>query len=114
MSDRATELLLLDILDSIDKIQSYIECTDFDHFKNNSMLRDAVERNVEIIGEAANKISKKFKEQHPDIEWYKPIAMRNRLIHGYFAIDIPMLWNTVTKVLPPFRISIEQLLRSND
>ena len=114
MSDRATELLLLDILDSIDKIQSYIEFKDFEHFKSNSMVRDAVERNVEIIGEAANKISKEFKEQHPDIEWYKPIAMRNRLIHGYFAIDMPMLWNTVTKVLPPFRKSIEQLVRYND
>ena len=111
MSDRPTNLLLLDILDSIDKIELYINDIDFKEFCQNSLIRDAVERNIEIIGEASNKISEDFKMNHSDIEWHKPIAMRNRLIHGYFSIDIPMLWNTITVILPPFRSSILDLVK---
>lgn len=110
MSERPTYLLLLDIMDALDKIAQYIEDIDFNTFSNNSMLRDAVERNIEIIGEASNKIAEDFKNSHPDIEWHKPIAMRNRLIHGYFAIDIPMLWNTIKIILPPFRESFRKLI----
>ncbi|MBK9736151.1 MAG: DUF86 domain-containing protein [Saprospiraceae bacterium] len=114
MSDRPTYLLLYDILDALDNISLYIEHIDFNNFSNNSMIRNAVERNIEIIGEASNKILEEFRKSNPDIEWHKPIAMRNRLIHGYFAIDIPMLWNTITVILPPFRDSIIKLIESSN
>ncbi len=114
MSDRPTYLLLYDILDALDNISLYIEHIDFNNFSNNSMIRNADERNIEIIGEASNKISDEFRKSNPDIEWHKPIAMRNRLIHGYFAIDIPMLWNTITVILPPFRDSIIKLIESSN
>ena len=110
MSDRPTILLLYDILDAIDKICSYTEGMDFQNFKENGLVRDAVERNIGIIGEAANKVSNDFKNENPNVEWHKPIAMRNRLIHGYFSIDIPMLWNTIKVILPPFRMQIASLL----
>ena len=68
MSERPTHLLLLDIMDSLDKIALYIEDIDFNTFSNNSMLRDAVERNIEIIGEASNKVPDEFRKNNPDIE----------------------------------------------
>jgi uncharacterized protein with HEPN domain len=114
MSDRPTYLLLYDILDALDNISLYIKDVDFNNFSSNSMIRNAVERNIEIIGEASNKIPEGFRKSNPEIEWHKPIAMRNRLIHGYFAIDIPMLWNTITVILPPFRDSIIKLIESSN
>ena len=78
------------------------------------MIREAVERNIEIIGEACNKISERYKSEHNHIEWNKPIAMRNRLIHGYFAIDVPMLWNTTQNIIPSFYNQIIHLVEENE
>ncbi len=84
MSDRPTYLLLLDILDALDKISLYIEHVDFNNFSNNSMIRNAVERNIEIIGEASNKVPEEFRKSNPDIEWHKPIAMREIILKEGF------------------------------
>ncbi|MBK7636888.1 MAG: HepT-like ribonuclease domain-containing protein [Saprospiraceae bacterium] len=84
MSDRPTYLLLLDILDALDKISLYIEHVDFNNFSNNSMIRIAVERNIEIIGEASNKVPEEFRKSNPDIEWHKPIAMREIILKEGF------------------------------
>jgi uncharacterized protein with HEPN domain len=113
MSERPTYLLILDILDALDNISLYTANVDFNNFSNNSMIRDAVIRNIEIIGEASNKVPEEFRK-NTDIEWHKPIAMRNRLIHGYIAVDIPMLWNTITLILPLFKDSILKLLESSN
>jgi len=66
----------------------------------------AVIRSIEVIGEAASKISIEFRKEHPDVPWQKIIGMRNRLIHGYFDIDYNIIWQTVKENLPPL---IEQL-----
>ena len=84
MSDRPTYLLLLDILDALDKISLYTEHVDFNNFSNNSMIRNAVERNIEIIGEASNKVPEEFRKSNPDIEWHKPIAMREIILKEGF------------------------------
>ena len=60
----------------------------------------ALTRLVEIIGEAANRVSEETRLQHPDIPWAQIIGMRNRLIHGYDVIDHDLLWDTVTNDLP--------------
>jgi uncharacterized protein with HEPN domain len=110
MSDRPIEILLLDIHESCEKIEKYVSNIDFVAFQQNSMVREAVERNIEIIGEACNKIPEDFKSKHNEIEWHKPIGMRNRLIHGYFSTDVALLWNTATVVVPFFRNQILNLL----
>ena len=56
-------------------------------------------RLLEIIGEAANGLSESFRESHPDIPWNSIINMRNRLIHGYFDINLDVVWQTVTEDL---------------
>lgn len=112
MSDRPDLILLMDIQESLEKILSYTNGVSYEEFFKNSMLREAVERNIEIIGEACNAITQDFKNRHKDIEWYKPVAMRNRLIHGYFSIDIPMLYNTVITIIPEFKIKVDNLLNN--
>jgi len=68
----------------------------------------ALVKSIEIIGEAAAKTSRGFKTTSTDIPWR--IAMRNRLIHAYFDIDLDILWQTVTTELPPLLESLEALL----
>jgi uncharacterized protein with HEPN domain len=60
----------------------------------------ALVRLIEILGEAANGLSEAFKEKHPDIPWRAIIGTRNRLIHGYFDVDLDIVWNIVTRDLP--------------
>ena len=74
------------------------------------MMQLALTRLVEIVGEAANRASAATKQQHPVIPWPQIIGMRNRLVHGYDAIDYDLLWDTVTNDLPPLIRSLQHLL----
>jgi len=65
------------------------------------MLVFALARAVEIVGEAATKVSEETRSQLSQVPWSTIVGMRNRLIHAYFDIDLNILWNTVTKALPP-------------
>lgn len=63
-----------------------------------------------IVGEAANCVSADFREQHPHIPWKKMIELRNRLIHGYFDINLDIVWDTVLEDLPPLIAAIEKII----
>src|SRR4030042_1727239 len=100
MSNRPIDLLLSDILESIDRIPQYIEGLSFDAFANDQKSIDAVVRNLEIIGEAANRLPDEFKEKHPEVEWHKVVGLRNRIIHDYFGIDLEIIWQIIHADLP--------------
>lgn len=70
----------------------------------------AVIRCVEIIGEAASKISDATRISAPDIPWSAIVGMRNRLVHAYFEVDADVVWNTVTVELPGLRDRLKTLL----
>jgi uncharacterized protein with HEPN domain len=69
-------------------------------FSQNRMIILSVIKEIEIIGEAASKISEEIKLKYPDVPWKDIIRMRNRLIHGYFEVNIELVWNTVKNNLP--------------
>lgn len=80
MSKRDHSLLLEDMYESAVKIKKYTEGQDFDSFIEDDKTIDAVVRNFEIIGEAANRIDLDFKEVHPDIDWKRIRGFRNRVV----------------------------------
>jgi len=112
MSERPVILLLSDILDAIDAVLEYTENIDVGGLKTDKMRRDAVVRNIEIIGEAVNKLPDEFLNLHPEVDWHKARAMRNRLIHGYFDVDYVIVFTTSRTVLPSFRNQINGLLNN--
>ena len=78
-------------------------------------LQDSVIRRLEVIGEAAGRISTQFREQHPEIPWHDMIGMRNRMIHGYDDVDIEIVWNTVQRRLPELlELMLPMELREDD
>jgi len=101
---------LFDIKESIESIEYYLgEKRDFELYMANKMLRRAVEREFEIIGEAMNRIEK----LDPSINISSKkhiISMRNRVIHGYDKIDNEIVWGTIVRHLSKLKIEIEQLL----
>ncbi|MBL7891126.1 MAG: DUF86 domain-containing protein [Bacteroidia bacterium] len=97
---RDDKVYLQDIVESINIIQQHIgDKTEFE-FSKEVLLQDAVIRRFEIIGEAAMKVSKAFKQSHPEIEWQLMVDMRNKLIHEYFGLSASTIYQTIHKDLP--------------
>ncbi|UCC87064.1 MAG: DUF86 domain-containing protein [Anaerolineales bacterium] len=74
------------------------------------LLNLALVRLLEIIGEAANRISEEEQARHPEIPWPQIVSLRNRLIHGYDSVDFDILWQIVTEDLPPLIVSLEAIV----
>jgi uncharacterized protein with HEPN domain len=93
MSNRQPKLLLEDILESAEKIIIYTQALTYDEFIADSKTIDAVVRNFEIIGEAANRLPDEFKDNHNTVDWHKMRGLRNRVVHNYFGIDYNIIWS---------------------
>ncbi|MDR0738435.1 MAG: DUF86 domain-containing protein [Prevotellaceae bacterium] len=100
------------ILEAISNIFEFTQGLSFDDFCNNKMLRFAVVKNLEIVGEATYLLSKEFKNQHIEIEWDDIIAMRHVLVHGYYQIKNERIWATVLNELPLLQPQIEKIYES--
>ncbi len=102
------------IVEAIERIGRYLADTDELAFLNDRKTQDAVVRNFEIIGEAAHNIElyhAKFADAHPDIPWTVVYAMRNCVAHGYFKVDLEIVWKTIHSDLPKLHVQIKQLLK---
>ena len=110
MSERETRLLLDDIALAIDKIFSYTQGTSFEDYESDSKTKDAVERNFEIIGEAASRIPNEFKLQHPTVEWRILKDFRNFIVHEYFGVNNQIIWDTIEFRLSDLKEKISELI----
>lgn len=100
MSKRTPNLLVEDIIDSANKILDYTNNLSFQEFTKDGKTIDAVIRNFEIIGEAANRLSEDYKDQHSNIDWHRIRGFRNRIVHDYFGIDYSIVWEIKELFLP--------------
>ena len=99
------------ILEAIDNIQSYTAGMDLSAFMADRKTQDAVIRNLEVIGEACNNVAKNhpaFASSHSSVPWGFAYEMRNALSHGYFAVDLDIVWRTTQQDLPGLRVQIQQ------
>ena len=78
------------------------------------MLLLSLVRCLEVIGEAASKMSKEFQQKHPEIPWPLMIAVRNRMIHAYYDVDSDRVWEMVKSDLPPLILQLEKILSNKD
>ena len=101
---------LLDMLLAARKIAEFSRGYSMDRFEEDELMQHAVMRLIQIIGEAARKISPEFKEGHPEIPWFGIIGMRNRLIHEYFRVIPEKVWEVVEKDIPALMALLEPLV----
>jgi uncharacterized protein with HEPN domain len=100
MSKREPKLLVSDILESAHKILDYTAGQTFLDFTKDDKTVDAVIRNFEIIGEAANRLPEEFRDHFPEIDWHHIRGFRNRIVHDYFGIDYSIVWTIKETFLP--------------
>ena len=113
MSKRDKLLLLDDMLLAAQKIKQYTKDLDYNAFLADDKTLDAVVRNFEIIGEAANRIDPDFRESNPEIEWKRIRGFRNRIVHDYFGIDYEIVWSIIESYLDELIEWLNRIIKNN-
>jgi len=98
------------MLDAVTEILLYAEGKAREDLDSNIPLLRLIERNIEILGEAAARLSDSYRASHPEIPWKTIIGMRNRLAHAYFNLNRDILWATLQERLPDLRSRLESMI----
>ncbi len=98
------------ILDAIEKIEQYMGNHTLEEFEEDSLLQDGIIRGLEVIGEASSHLSPEMREKMSNINWASVIAMRNKLIHEYFGVDLEIVWKTILDYLPILKKEIKRVM----
>lgn len=107
--DRGDERFLWDMLETAREAMGYVQGRTWEDFTHEGILRRAVRRVVEIIGEASRNVSPDFKKTHPEVPWSKIAGTRHRLAHDYDLIDDATIWNIATVYVPELIVLLEPL-----
>ena len=97
---RRDALFLAEMIDAAEQSIRLVEGRDVDAFGSDRTARDALLWNFLVIGEAATKVSDDTRDAHPEVPWRLASALRNRIVHGYWSIDLDIVHSTATQVLP--------------
>lgn len=107
--DRVRLLHMKEALEAVQRLVSQRKRTDLD---TDEMLRLALTRAIEIVGEAAGRVTETTQAQASSIPWHQLAGMRNRLIHAYFDVNLDIIWTTATVAVPELQPHVEKLLET--
>ena len=110
--ERSWRLYIQDMIEFGEKVLSYTDGLDQEAFIAETLVYDAALRNLELIGEAATHIPAEVREAHPEIQWRRVIATRNRLAHGYSGIDDDIIWDIIQTGVPKLLPALQNLLNT--
>lgn len=110
VEERDSVDFLMDILDSIEKIENFVEGFDFEEFSKDQKTIYAVLRALEIIGEATKNLPNSLKVEHPEVPWRNMAGFRDKVVHGYFGVDLEVVWDTVVDDAPSLKPLIAKIL----
>ena len=108
--DRRGLAYLWDMLDAVSAIQAVVQGKMYEDYLADRMLRGAVERHIEIVGEAARRVSGSTTEAHPDIPWRAIVGQRNVLAHEYAEVLHETVWRTATRRVPELIVTLRAIL----
>lgn len=110
-AQRRFDFYLHDMQEAMERILDYTENISFEEFASNTMLRDAVIRNFEVLGESVKHIPFKFQKKHKGLPWQHMFALRNFIVHEYFDIDDDILWHIIKFDLKENLSSIKRVIQ---
>jgi uncharacterized protein with HEPN domain len=111
-TQRDDSVYLRHIRDAIAKTQTYAKGISKSTFLSNTLIQDAIIRQIEIMGEAAKRVSEKTRSENVRVPWQDIAGMRNKLIHDYFGVDIEKVWFTVRRDIPELKKQIDRILKA--
>lgn len=101
---------LQDILEAIDDIEGFVKETEYNEFSVDKKTIYAVTKALEIIGEATKNLPDSLKKEYSDVPWKFMAGIRDKVVHGYFSIDLPIVWKTAKTDVPSLKPLIEEIL----
>lgn len=111
-STRHEPSYLKDILSACRKIEAIVAGTSEDLFLKDEVLPAALLHHLTVIGEAISRLSVDLRERHPEVPWRQIISVRHRIVHAYFDLDLPILWEAASGDIPELRQQILNILRT--
>jgi uncharacterized protein with HEPN domain len=109
-ADRLADDALNDILSAAEKAIQFVEGMTPDDLANDDRTEFAVIKALEIVGEAARRVPNSFRDSHPQIPWREMAAMRDKLVHDYFGVNLEVVWKTIHEDLPPLIAELQSLI----
>jgi uncharacterized protein with HEPN domain len=110
---KGDRLYLGHFLEAIDRILDYAKAGE-ENFKRDLKTQDAIVRNLQVLGEAVKNVSADTRTAHPEVPWKDIAGMRDRVVHDYFGVSLTIVWDVITKHLPPLRDRIQSLLEQHE
>ena len=110
MSHDADIVRLQHMAEAIQEILEFVQGRDLPFIRTNRPLQRLIVRDLEILGEAASRISPEYRQEHTELPWRDMIDLRNRLIHAYFDLNLDVIWQTVQQDLPAFLPVLKAIL----
>jgi uncharacterized protein with HEPN domain len=107
---RREELYLADMVEAADAIAGFLQGIERGGFLGSDLVRSAVLQKLLVIGEAAARLSREFRQRHPEVPWPDIIAFRNIAVHAYFSVAWPIVWVTATRDVPELRQAVAGIL----
>ena len=101
---------LQDIMTMMEKIESFTAGMTQEDFIEDYMAHFAVIRAMEVMGEAAKNVPAEVRQKHPEIPWKKMAGLRDKVIHGYFGVDLFIIWESATRLIPGYRPVLLRIL----
>jgi uncharacterized protein with HEPN domain len=97
------------MLAAIDRVVEATGRVTLDEFNGDWVIQDAIVHELQVLGEAAGRVSRDFTDRHPEIPWRKVTGLRHKIVHDYFAIDLQVVWDTATLDVPAIRPIVQTL-----
>ena len=110
---RDLSLFIEDILENINAIENFSKDLSEQELKEDKLKQYAIIRALEIIGEAVKNIPKNFREKYPDVKWAKIAGTRDMITHGYFGVDLNIVWNIIKQNIPILKKQILEIKESH-
>lgn len=110
-ADRLVDDALNDILSAAEKAIEFVEGMSLNDLEDDDRTEYAVIKALEIVGEASRRVPTSFRDPHPQIPWKEMSGMRDKLVHGYFGVNLEVVWKTIHEDLPPLISTLRALIK---
>jgi len=108
---RSSALLLYDIFQSVEKIEAFTRGISFDQLMLDERTKDAILRNLQVIGEASKNLPESLIADHPEVDWSGLAGVRDIVTHRYFRVDWHLLWTSIHEELPVLKDQVRDLMK---